>query len=247
MEAEILELKKTASDRSSSILIESEELSSSQRFQGLMEVTVKSNLIKNLKKQHGAVSNFENNHQKLEVQDSKKDEADQHERPRHSRCNSEELAESTLSSLRSRPPRVPKPPPRPSASSSSSSSSCSSNGSCGLMTEQANIPLPPPPPPLPKMAAPPPPPPPPPKGMKMAAAKVRRVPEVVEFYHSLMRRESRRDSAASDVAPATANARDMIGEIENRSAHLLAVRVPGNRLLLLIILFMGCNYGFDTD
>ena len=249
MESEISELKKTASDRSSSssILIESEELSSSQRFQGLMEVTVKSNLIKNLKKQHGAVSNFENNHQKLEVQDSKKDEADQHERPRHSRCNSEELAESTLSSLRSRPPRVPKPPPRPSASSSSSSSSCSSNGSCGLMTEQANIPLPPPPPPPPKMAAPPPPPPPPLKGMKIGAAKVRRVPEVVEFYHSLMRRESRRDSAASDVAPATANARDMIGEIENRSAHLLAVRVPGNRLLLLIILFMGCNYGFDTD
>ena len=77
MEDEISELKKTVSDRSSSsILIESEELSSSQRFQGLMEVAVKSNLIKNLKKQHGAVSNFENNHQKLEVQDSKKDEAD---------------------------------------------------------------------------------------------------------------------------------------------------------------------------
>ncbi|KAM3748320.1 hypothetical protein ACB098_05G099500 [Castanea mollissima] len=224
MEAEISELKKTASDRSgssssnSSILIESEELSSSQRFQGLMEVTVKSNLIKNLKKQHGAVSNFENN-QKPEVQEWKKDEADQHERPRHSRCNSEELAESTLSSLRSRPPRVPKPPPRPS----SSSSSCSSNGSCGLTTLQANTPPPPPPPP-PMKAAPPPPPPPPPKGMKMGAAKVRRVPEVVEFYHSLMRRESRRDSAASDVAPATANARDMIGEIENRSAHLLAIK-----------------------
>ena len=141
MEAEISELKKTASDRSSSsILIESEELSSSQRFQGLMEVTVKSNLIKNLKKQHGAVSNFENNNQKLEVQDSKKDEADQHERPRHSRCNSEELAESTLSSLKSHPPRVLKPPPR--TSSSSSSSSCSSNNSCGLMIEQENIPLP---------------------------------------------------------------------------------------------------------
>ena len=52
MEAEILELKKTALDRSSSILIGSEELSSSQRFQGLMEVAVKSNLIKNLKKLH---------------------------------------------------------------------------------------------------------------------------------------------------------------------------------------------------
>ena len=140
MEVEISELKKTTSDRCSSILIESEKLSSSQRFQGLMGVTVKSNLIKNLKKQHGAVSNFENN-QKLEVRDLKKNKADQQERPRHSRCSSEELAKSTLSSLRFRPPRVPKPPPRPS--SSSSSSSCSSNGSFGLMTEQANIPLPP--------------------------------------------------------------------------------------------------------
>ena len=139
MEAEISELKKTTSNHSISILIESEELSSLQRFQGLMEVTMKSNLIKNLKKQHNAISNFENN-QKLEVQDSKKDKVDQHERPRHSRCNSEELAESTLSSLKSHPPRVLKPPPRPS--SSSSSSSCSSNNSCGLMIEQENIPLP---------------------------------------------------------------------------------------------------------
>nr|XP_023887647.1 protein CHUP1, chloroplastic-like [Quercus suber]POF22025.1 hypothetical protein CFP56_74551 [Quercus suber] len=210
MEAKISELKKTALNHSSSsILIESEELSSSQRFQGLMEVTVKSNLIKNLKRQHSAISIFENNNQKLEVQDSKKDEADQHERPRHSRCDSEELVESTLSSLRSRPPRVPKPPPMPSSSSSS-------NGSCGLMTEQANIPLPSLSPPLPKKVAPPLPPPPSPKGMKMGATKVRKVPEVVEFYHSLMGRESRRDSATFDVAPATANARDMISEIENR-------------------------------
>ncbi|GLT73567.1 hypothetical protein SLA2020_454160 [Shorea laevis] len=40
-----------------------------------------------------------------------------------------------------------------------------------------------------------------------------------------MRRDSRRDSgAASDVAPSTTNARDMIGEIENRSTHLLAIK-----------------------
>jgi len=56
---------------------------------------------------------------------------------------------------------------------------------------------------------------------------VRRAPEVVEFYHSLMRRESKRDGAAAcDAASGggVAAARDMIGEIENRSAHLLAVR-----------------------
>jgi Wiskott-Aldrich syndrome protein len=54
------------------------------------------------------------------------------------------------------------------------------------------------------------------------------VPEVVEFYHSLMRRESKRDGSAAAGEPANgggvATTRDMIGEIENRSAHLLAVR-----------------------
>lgn len=51
---------------------------------------------------------------------------------------------------------------------------------------------------------------------------------MVEFYHSLMRRDSRRESGngasgtAESAGPATA-AKDMIGEIENRSTHLLAV------------------------
>lgn len=59
---------------------------------------------------------------------------------------------------------------------------------------------------------------------------MRRVPEVVEFYHSLMRRESKRDGsgtaseAANGGGGGAAATRDMIGEIENRSAHLLAVR-----------------------
>ena len=63
-------------------------------------------------------------------------------------------------------------------------------------------------------------------GSRSAAGSVRRVPEVVEFYHSLMRRETKRESCGGvqDGAPASAaNPRDMIGEIENRSAHLLAV------------------------
>lgn len=48
---------------------------------------------------------------------------------------------------------------------------------------------------------------------------------MAEFYHSLMRRESKRESGAGvSDAPAAANARDMIGEIENRSAHLLAIK-----------------------
>ncbi|KAK6124212.1 hypothetical protein DH2020_042048 [Rehmannia glutinosa] len=78
---------------------------------------------------------------------------------------------------------------------------------------------------------PPPPPPPPRKGFKPVPAKVRRIPEVVEFYHSLMRRDSnwRRDSGsggggAADSQVAGSTAKDMIGEIENRSAHLLAIK-----------------------
>ncbi|KAB1222045.1 Protein CHUP1, chloroplastic [Morella rubra] len=226
MEAEISKLKKAFSDRNRvELILDNDELSSSQRFQGLMEVTVKSNLIKNLKKGTKYTdSGSSSENQRLEGLDSKKDDTE-NERPRHSRCNSEELAESsesTLTSLRSRPPRVPKPPPRPS---SSASSSPLSSGPCTSSDSKAPIELsiPPPPPPPKKMA--PPPPPPPPKGLKALPAKVRRVPEVVEFYHSLMRRDSKRDSgAASDVAPATANARDMIGEIENRSTHLLAIK-----------------------
>ncbi|CAO1948155.1 unnamed protein product [Urochloa humidicola] len=115
-------------------------------------------------------------------------------------------------------------------------------------------PPPPPPPPRgaskrsspsgPPAAAPPPPPPPPPARRPLGAAFpppagaspssgqcVRRVPEVVEFYHSMMRRESRRDGGAAGEAAANggggggvAATRDMIGEIENRSAHLLAIK-----------------------
>ncbi|KAL5575272.1 hypothetical protein UlMin_016971 [Ulmus minor] len=226
LEAEIAELKKTASDRSrAEVILENDELSSSQRFQGLVELSGRSNLIKNLKK------GIKSMDIKVEIPDSKKEEAES-ERSRHSRCNSEELAESSesiLSNVRSRAPRVPKPPPRPSSSAPTSPTGDSSSAN-RVSTEQA-IPPPPPPPPQTKLAplpppppkAAPPPPPPPPKGLKPMSAKVRRVPEVVEFYHSLMRRDSRREPGVPDV-PATANARDMIGEIENRSAYLLAIK-----------------------
>ncbi|KAJ8761488.1 hypothetical protein K2173_001622 [Erythroxylum novogranatense] len=220
LENEITEMKKMA-----------EELSSSQRFQGLMEVSTRSNLIKCLKKGIKSTDIINNDiAQKPEtittVEYSKRDQEIEIERPRHSRCNSEELTESTF---RSRVPRIPKPPPKRSSSSSNSSSSLS-NGSD--QTASAFHPPPPPPPP-PLMASTgvkkvgPPPPPPPPKGVRMGVtAKVRRVPEVVELYHSLMRRDSRRESGAgaTEVLPVNANARDMIGEIENRSAHLLAIK-----------------------
>ncbi|KDP21074.1 hypothetical protein JCGZ_21545 [Jatropha curcas] len=224
LEAEIVELKKMVSDR------EAEELSSSQRFQGLMDFSTKSNLIRNLKKGVKCTDILTANHdcqnQKSEMLDLKREEVEI-ERPRHSRCNSEELAESTLSNLRSRVPRIPKPPPKRSSSANSLTSSTLSNSSDqSVSAPPAPPPPPPPPPPAAVKPAAPPPPPPLPKGMRMGPAKVRRVPEVVEFYHSLMRRDSRRESGAgtADSLPATTNARDMIGEIENRSAHLLAIK-----------------------
>ncbi|OWM91143.1 hypothetical protein CDL15_Pgr000086 [Punica granatum] len=266
MEVKIAQLKETASS-----LDRSDELSSSQRFQGLMDVSARSNLVKSLKKSgvrcysDGTAS--QESSSRLERTDSKREEAaaatTEVERPRHSRCNSEEIAESTLSNaVRSRVPRVPNPPPKRSASSSPSTSSVGSpelvhfplpepvaiNAAPSvapppppppppLPSQLRKAPPPPPPPPQMNTKAPPPPPqtatkapcppppPPPPMSVKSVQAKVRRVPEVVEFYHSLMRRDSRRDSGTgvpADGAPATANARDMIGEIENRSTHLLA-------------------------
>lgn len=106
--------------------------------------------------------------------------------------------------------RVPNPPPRPS---------CGISG--GTKEErQAQIPQPPP---LPR---PPPPPPAPKFSGKSTTGVVQRAPQVVEFYHSLMKRDSRKDSSNGGVceAPNVANVRSsMIGEIENRSSHLLAV------------------------
>ncbi|KAG2689553.1 hypothetical protein I3760_09G144600 [Carya illinoinensis] len=105
--------------------------------------------------------------------------------------------------------RIPNPPPRPSCSISS-----------GPTDEgPAQIPLPPPPPP---------PPPPLPKfSVRSTAGMVKRAPQVVEFYHSLMKRDSRKDSSNGGMcdAPDVANVRSsMIGEIENRSSHLLAIK-----------------------
>ncbi|KAL9257250.1 increased petal growth anisotropy 1-like protein [Drosera capensis] len=129
-----------------------------------------------------------------------------------------------------RPTNIPPPPPPPSKSSPPPP------------PPSRTAPPPPPPPPLTKSGSPfsriptkaaaptPPPPPPPPlpgrngSKMMMPAATLRRVPEVVELYHSLMRRDSRRESGAGTMeVAAAANTRDLVGEIQNRSTHLLAV------------------------
>ncbi|KAI3796798.1 hypothetical protein L1987_39484 [Smallanthus sonchifolius] len=234
-EVEMLHLKLTQQKREIGNRINDLELQSvttaSQRFQQLMDVSGKS---KSLKRGH----TFTN----VPINQNQNDKLEKDNLPRLLRCDSLDMATISVLEVRSRIPRVPKPPPRPSTSSCSLSSSSSSNSSLDGSAERAlteqqpavpsiSRPAPPPPPPPPpsrtKKAAAPLPPPPPPKGLKPVPAKVRRVPEVVEFYHSLMRRESRREScngASSADVPSTANSRDMIGEIENRSTHLLAIK-----------------------
>lgn len=98
--------------------------------------------------------------------------------------------------------RIPNPPPRPSTSVSNTTKTSGS------------VPRPPPPPP------------PPPKFSNRSSGVMQRAPQVAELYHSLMKRDSRRDSTGGGIcdAPNVANVRSsMIGEIENRSSYLLAV------------------------
>ncbi|XP_022925727.1 protein CHUP1, chloroplastic-like [Cucurbita moschata] len=105
--------------------------------------------------------------------------------------------------------RVPNPPPRPSCSISNEPK----DENTAIIPPP--LPPPPPPPPLPKFA------------VRSATGMVQRAPQVVEFYHSLMKRDSRRDSSHGAMCnvPDVSNVRSsMIGEIENRSSHLLAIK-----------------------
>ncbi|KAI3696204.1 hypothetical protein L1987_79214 [Smallanthus sonchifolius] len=138
--------------------------------------------------------------------------------------NSAAVSKIQFADIEKRPPRTARPPPRPTG---------------GAPPTTANLVVPgggPPPPPRPPGAPPPPPPPggppppPPPPGSLGRGAgggdKVHRAPELVEFYQSLMKREAKKDtSIISTIASNTADARsNMIGEIENRSTFLLAVK-----------------------
>nr|XP_043621949.1 protein CHUP1, chloroplastic [Erigeron canadensis] len=90
-----------------------------------------------------------------------------------------------------------------------------------------NLPKPPPSPPqwLQRRVAGPPPPPPPLPSSPIGSKAVRRVPAVMEFYRSLMKRDTQKDNknGATGFAPVTYS-RDMIGEIENRSTYLTSIK-----------------------
>ncbi|KAK7306968.1 hypothetical protein VNO77_39626 [Canavalia gladiata] len=138
------------------------------------------------------------------------------------------ISKMKLSHIEKRPTRVPRPPPKPAGGAAAVSTTASpSNGI------PSAPPIPPPPPGAPLPPPPPggPPPPPPPPGSLSRGAmdgdKVHRAPQLVEFYQTLMKREAKKDTS-SLLASSTSNASDarsnMIGEIENRSSFLLAVK-----------------------
>lgn len=140
------------------------------------------------------------------------------------------MSKIKLGHIEKRAPRVPRPPPKPSGGDNtrSDSKSTTTTASAG-----DGVPPPPPPPPPPRPPLPtgaPPPPPPPAAGLiikgQASGDKVQRAPEVVEFYQTLMKREAKKEttlllpSSASSAADIRSS---MLGEIENRSAFLLAV------------------------
>ncbi|KAL5654600.1 hypothetical protein ACJX0J_033919, partial [Zea mays] len=62
-------------------------------------------------------------------------------------------------------------------------------------------------------------------GATNTASGVHRAPEIVEFYQSLMKREAKRETSLGSMSSNVYDARsNMIGEIENRSTFLLAVK-----------------------
>lgn len=116
------------------------------------------------------------------------------------------ITKMKLFEIEKRPLRVPRPPPKPSDGAPVSNSL---NG----------IPY------APSVPSPPRPPGSLPKG-EVGDDKVRRAPELVEFYQSLMKRGAKKD--ISSLTSATSNEADarshMIAEIENRSSFILAVK-----------------------
>ncbi|XVF20327.1 hypothetical protein REPUB_Repub11eG0188800 [Reevesia pubescens] len=103
--------------------------------------------------------------------------------------------------------KVPKPPPR----SNSSFISPSPKEVNENKVKAPSVPAPPPPPLPSKLLA--------------GSRSVRRVPEVVELYRSLTRKDANMENKTNTTAtPILAFTRNMIGEIENRSTYVSAIK-----------------------
>ncbi|KAJ7959840.1 Protein CHUP1, chloroplastic [Quillaja saponaria] len=102
------------------------------------------------------------------------------------------------------PIKVPTPPPRPTSAAPS------------LCKEEKGDKM--------SLIAAPPPPPAPTKS-RVGSKAVRRVPEVIELYRSLTRKDTHMENRTSpNGLPTVAFTRNMIGEIENRSTYLSAIK-----------------------
>ncbi|MED6159489.1 hypothetical protein PIB30_042758 [Stylosanthes scabra] len=127
--------------------------------------------------------------------------------------DNESISKMKLGQIEKRPPRIPRPPPKPSDGAPDVNSNTNPSNEV-----PHGLPVPPPPPPPPGGSGLP-------RGA-MDGDKVHRAPELVEFYKTLMKREAKKDT--SSLVSSTTNASDaknnMIGEIENRSSFLLAVK-----------------------
>ncbi|KAG2617337.1 hypothetical protein PVAP13_3NG180218 [Panicum virgatum] len=109
------------------------------------------------------------------------------------------VSQLKLTNIEKRATRVPRPPPTRSTAASGAT-----NTSSGVQTPR-------PPGALPRSLA--------------GGDKVHRAPEIVEFYQSLMKREAKKETSLGSVSSNVSDARsNMIGEIENRSTFLLAVK-----------------------
>nr|CAB3479858.1 unnamed protein product [Digitaria exilis] len=104
-----------------------------------------------------------------------------------------EVCKSQCLDVEKRVLRIPNPPPRPSVSVSNSGPS---NGST------ANPPRPPPPPPPPKFSS-------------KNTGVMKRAPQVAELYHSLMRRDSKKDTSSGGVCEA-ANSANIKADVETQ-------------------------------
>ncbi|GAA0142702.1 non-motor actin binding protein [Lithospermum erythrorhizon] len=114
---------------------------------------------------------------------------------------------SVLAVNKDRPTAPQKPPP-------------SSNNAINKETYRTKTQTPP-------VTAPTPTPPPPPVPPKLGGRSkpVRRVPEVIEFYRLLMKKDVQKENKSNATGTMQAiNPRNMIGEIENRSTYLLAIK-----------------------
>ncbi|KAL5580696.1 hypothetical protein UlMin_013138 [Ulmus minor] len=121
----------------------------------------------------------------------------------------QELQESETA--KERPVKAPNPPSKPPASVSPALHKEVIKEKKGL-SQPAAAPAPPPPPPLPSRSL-------------VRSRAVRRVPEVMELYRSLTRRDAQLENKANQTkVPAFALTRSMIGEIENRSRYISAVK-----------------------